>query len=624
MGVSRWVRTPFALALLGMVPGVVAADESAVVTAVSTTAVAPGATGWAIVADPFGNLPLSAAVAALPILYLFWALAWRRMKGHWASLSTLGLALAIAIIGYGMPAKLAVLASLDGVLFGLWPISWIILPALFIFNLSVKTGDFEVIKNSLAVITDDRRMQALLVAFSFGAFLEGCAGFGTPVAITAAVLIGLGFQPLQAAGICLLANTAPVAFGAIGIPIIVAGQVSGVDAFAISQMAGRTLPFITVLIPFYIVILISGWRNGFAVWPAAVVSGCSFALAQWATANCLGPMLPDIIASVVSIVSLTVFLRFWHPKQSWTFAHEAAASGKAALRYRPGQVLRAWAPFVILTVFVAGWGVQSLRDALDHYALIKLPIAGLDQQVIRDGAPLAAVYKLNLLSAAGTAVLLAGLCAVFVTRASPALAVRTFIDTATSMRWPVVGIAAILGFAYIMNFSGMATTLGVAFATTGQLFPFFAAFLGWLGVFMTGSDTSANALFGKLQQETAVRIGIDPVITVSANSVGGVCGKMISPQSLAVASAAVGLVGREGDIFRFTIVHSLILTTLVGVMVYLHAYVLTWMVPTTQVAAISTGIAGNSASAGLIYLAVTLGAALAISVVARRVGAARL
>ncbi|HEX3132622.1 MAG TPA: lactate permease LctP family transporter, partial [Planctomycetota bacterium] len=365
---------------------------------------------WTINADPCGNVALSALLAAVPIAYLFWALAWRRMRGHWASLSTLAIALLIAVVGYGMPVPVAVLAGLDGALFGLWPISWIILPALFVFNLSVKTGDFAVIKNSLAVITDDRRMQALLVAFAFGAFIEGCAGFGTPVAITAAVLIGLGFKPLQAAGICLLANTAPVAFGSIGIPIIVAGQVSGVDTFAISQMAGRTLPFITVFIPFYIVILLSGWRHGLAVWPAALVSGLSFAIAQFLTANYLGPMLPDIIASVATIISLTVFLHLWKPKETWTFADEPPAAGRATLQFSAGQVLRAWAPFVILTVFVAGWGIAPLKDVLDHYALFKLPITGLHEQVIRDGKPLAAIYKFNLLSATGTAVFFAELC----------------------------------------------------------------------------------------------------------------------------------------------------------------------------------------------------------------------
>lgn len=578
---------------------------------------------WTIAADPLGNLLLSAGLAAVPIFYLFWALAWKRMKGHWASLSTLVIALAIAVIGYDMPVHLAALAAFDGALFGLWPISWIILPALFVFNLSVKTGDFEVIKNSLAVITDDRRMQALLVAFAFGAFIEGCAGFGTPVAITAAVLIGLGFKPLLAAGICLLANTAPVAFGSIGIPIIVAGQVSGVDTFAISQMAGRTLPFITVLIPFYIVILLSGWRKGLEVWPAALVCGLSFALAQFATANYLGPALPDIIASVAAIVSLTVFLHLWKPKETWTFADEPAASGRAVLRFTRGQVLRAWAPFVILTIFVAGWGITPLKDALDHYTLFKIPIAGLHEQVIRDGKPLAAIYKFNLLSAAGTAVLLAGLFSMLVLRVSVTVAAQVFIDTAKSMRWPVVGIAAILGFAYLMNFSGMASTLGLAFATSGPAFPFFAAFLGWLGVFMTGSDTSANALFGKLQAETAVHIGVDPVVTVSANSVGGVCGKMISPQSLAVAAASTGLVGREGDIFRYTIKHSLILATLVGVMAWLQAYVLTWMIPVVQPATASAGTAAVTTMDGLVYLAVTVSVAMTIAMVARLAGSRR-
>ena len=575
---------------------------------------------WTISADPMGNLLLSAGLASIPIFYLFWALAWKRMKGHWASLSTLGIAMVIAMVGYGMPMPLATLASLDGAMFGLWPICWIILPAVFIFNLSVKTGDFEIIKNSLAVITDDRRIQALLVAFSFGAFIEGCAGFGTPVAITAAILIGLGFKPLQAAGICLLANTAPVAFGSIGIPIIVAGQVSGVDTFAISQMAGRTLPIISVFIPFYIVILLSGWKKGLEVWPAALVCGLSFAIAQFLTANYLGPMLPDIIASVSSIIALGIFLQFWKPKETYTFEDEPAAIGKAQLRFTYGQLLRAWAPFVILTIFVAGWGIKPLKELLDHYTLFKIPITGLHEQVIRDLVPMKAIYNLNLLSAAGTAVFLAGLCSVFVMRASPKQAVRTFIDSAISMRWPVVSIAAIIGFAYIMNFSGMASTLGAAFATTGTMFPFFAAFLGWLGVFMTGSDTSSNALFGKLQQETAMRIGIDPVVTVSANTVGGVCGKMISPQTLAVAAATVGMVGREGDIFRYMIKHSLILTSIIAVITYLQAYYLTWMIPEYSSVAVAAGKAMTQTQDGLIYLSVTLGMAILMTVIARWAG----
>ncbi|MDP2982731.1 MAG: lactate permease LctP family transporter [Candidatus Latescibacter sp.] len=583
---------------------------------------------WTINIDPLGNIYLSALLASLSIIYLFWALAYKRMKGHWAALSAVSITVLISIIGYGMPVKLSLLATLNGAMFGLWPIVWIVITGLFLYNLSVQTGQFEIIKNSLASMTDDRRMQALLIAFSFGAFIEGCAGFGTPVAITAAVLMGLGFKPIYAAGICLLANTAPVAFGSIGIPILVAGQVSGVDTFAISQMAGRTLPFISVIIPFYIVILMSGWKKGIEVWPAALVSGGSFALSQCYTSNYLGPLLPDIISSIVSILCLTIFLRFWHPKQSWTFDHEPDANGRAALLYTGGQVFRAWAPFIILTVFVGAWGIKPIKAALDYYALIKIPIPGLDTMVIRDGKAMAAVYNFNILSAAGTAVLLSGLFSIPVMGASLAKGLSAFWFTVKCMRWPMVTMASILGFAYIMNYSGMAITLGNAFATTGVLFPFFAAFLGWLGVFMTGSDTSSNALFGKLQEVTATQIGVDPVVTVTANSIGGVCGKMISPQSLAVATAAVGLVGHEGDIFRFTIKHSIILTTVVGVMTCLQAYVFTWIIPVYQkgaaTAAVNTAAAQPVSQAlGLTCLAITFGLILSIAILSRAVGKAR-
>ena len=577
---------------------------------------------WTILTDSQTHTALYAALASIPIVYLFWALAYRRMKGHWASLSTLGIALLVSILGFGMPAGMAAMASLDGMAFGIWPICWIILPALVIFNLSVKTGDFAIIKNSLAVITDDRRLQALLVAFSFGAFIEGCAGFGTPVAITGAVLVGLGFPPLIAAGVCLLANTAPVAFGSIGIPILVAGDISGVDTFAISQMAGRTLPFITGFVPLYLVILLSGWRRGLEVWPAALVSGGSFAIAQWYTANYIGPMLPDIISSVISIVSLTVFLRFWHPRQSWTFEHEPLSGGRAQLHYTKGQVLRAWAPFMILTVCVAGWGVVPLKHLLELHGLFKFHVPGLDGLVLHDGKAMDAVFQLNLLSAAGTAVALAACFSVIVTGASPAVVREVLILTLKGMRLPVLSISSIIGFAYIMKYSGMATALGLAFAATGMLFPFFSALLGWLGVFMTGSDTSANALFGKLQQETAVHIGVDPVVTVSANSVGGVCGKMISPQSLSVAAAAVGLAGRESDIFRYTIVHSLILAGVIGVMAFLQAYVLTWMIPRIVPGALAGAASGGLVLPGESYLVLTVGLAAAVAILARILGRA--
>ncbi len=582
---------------------------------------------WNMVTDPFGSIGLSALIAALPIIYLFWALAYKRMKGHWAAMSAVAIAMAISIFAYGMPIKYSALSTFYGMLFGLWPVAWIVVTAVFLYNLSVATGQFEIIKNSLASITDDRRMQALLIAFSFGSFIEGAAGFGTPVAITAAMLAGLGFNPLYAAGLCLLANTAPVAYGAIGIPIIVAGQVSGIDTMAISQMVGRTLPFLSVLIPLYLVVLMCGLKKGLEVWPACLVSGGSFALAQWSTSNYLGPMLPDIIASLASIVCLTVFLRFWHPKQSWCFADEKPSEGREKLRFSGGQVFRAWAPFLILSIFVAAWGVKPIKAALDQIALFKITIAGLDGLVIRGGKPMPAVFGFNLLSAAGTAILFAGLLSILVMGASFSQGMRVLGQTFKTLRWPVVTISVILGFAYIMNFSGMAITLGNAFATTGVLFPFFAAFLGWVGVFMTGSDTSSNALFGKLQEVTAAKIGVDPVVTVAANTSGGVCGKMISPQSLSVATAAVGLVGQEADIFRFTLKHSIILTTVIGVFAMLQSYVIKWIVPVyAKAGAAAPAAAATSpapSSEGLTYLALILGLVLAVMITARITGKAK-
>jgi lactate permease len=580
---------------------------------------------WTMMTDPFDSGGLSALVACLSILFLFWGLAYRRMKGHWAAPVALAIAVATAIFAFGMPTRLALLATLNGAMFGLWPIGWIVIAGLFIYNLSVRTGQFEVIKNSLASMTDDRRIQALLIAFAFGAFIEGCAGFGTPVAITAAMLMGLGFPPLQAAGLCLLANTAPVAFGSIGIPIIVGAQASGVDQMALSQMVGRTLPPVSFIIPFYMVTVMSGWRKSLQVWPAAAVAGGSFALAQALTSNYLGPMLPDIVSSIASIVCLTAFLRVWRPRESWVFPHEAAATGRARLRYTGGQVLRAWAPFIIVSILVAAWGVKPIKEAIDGYTTTKIMIPGLHEMVVRDGKPVPAVFNLNLLSSSGTAVFLAGLASIPVMGASLWTSLRVFGRTVKTVRWPLVTIGAILGFAYIMNFSGMAIALGSAFALTGVLFPFFAAFLGWLGVFMTGSDTSSNALFGKLQEVTATQIGVDPVITVSANSTGGVCGKMISPQSLAVATASVGLVGRESDIFRFTIKHSLILTTVIGAIVYLQAHVFTWMVPAREPAAAPAASAAAVAAAaspteGLLYLAVTAALVLLVAATSIAVG----
>jgi lactate permease len=564
---------------------------------------------WTMNIDPMGSIGLSALVAAIPILFLFIALAVMRMKGHIAASIATTIAVVIAIFIYGMPADLAILSTALGAGFGLFPVCWIVITALFIYNMSVETGQFEVIKNSLASISDDRRMQALLIAFSFGAFIEGAAGFGTPVAITAAMLVGLGFNPLYAAGICLLANTAPVAFGAIGIPIVVGAKVSGVDEMALSQMVGRTLPFLSVIIPLYLCVLMAGWKKGLEVWPACFVAGLSFAIAQYLSSNFIGPLLPDIIASVTSIVCTVIFLRFWHPKQSWRFPDEKPSLGREQLRYTGGQIFRAWAPFIVLCLFVSAWGIKPVNAALNQSFTMFMqslgavgqlfPIPGLDKMVIDQAAKAKdAAFNFNFLSAAGTGILFAWLFSIPIMGASLNQAFKSASCTLRSLRWPIFTISCILGFAYIMNFSGMAITLGYALAETGAIFPFFAAVLGWLGVFMTGSDTSSNALFGKLQAVTAEKIGVDPVITVAANSSGGVCGKMISPQSISVATGATNQVGHESDIFRFTLKHSIILTCVIGVMALLQAYVFTWIVPVYQkIVAAAPAVAAPAAKA---------------------------
>lgn len=563
---------------------------------------------WKMVIDPLNNIGLSALMAAVPILYMFWALAVKRMKGHIAGVTTVILAVLVAIFGYGMPAKLALLSTGYGMLYGLFPIAWIVVTAVYLYNITVKTGQFEIIKNSIASITDDRRLQALLIAFSFGAFLEGAAGFGTPVAISGAMLVGLGFNPLYAAGICLIANTAPVAFGGVGIPIIVAGQVTGIDAMAISQMVGRTLPFLSVIVPFYLIILMAGWKKMVEVWPAVLVSGASFAIAQWYSANYMSPMLPDIIASLVSIVALAAFLKVWKPPTTWRFADEAPSLGKEKLQYSAGQVLKAWAPFIILTIFITAWGLKPVKDALDYFGLVKFEIPGLHNMIIKGEKPMEAIFKLNYLSAAGTAILISAFVSIIMLGMPISEGIKTFFETLKILRYPILTIASVLGFAYIANFSGMSITMGTALAATGKFFPFFAPFLGWLGVFITGSDTSANALFGKLQAVTADKIGVDPVVTVAANTSGGVTGKMISPQSIAVATAAVGLVGHEADLFRFTVKHSLIFATIIGVFVTLQAYVLTWMIPKYKMVEAAAAAAAQKVfpTLGVTYLGYTV------------------
>ena len=567
---------------------------------------------WTQVTDPCHNRLASLGVALVPVLAIFWALIIRKMKGYQASLLATAVALLVAIGIYRMPVTLALLSTVNGSIYGLFPICWIILPAVFLFNIAVRSGQFDIIRHFMASITSDRRIQALLIAFSFGSFLEGTAGFGAPVAITAAMLTGLGFNPLYAAGICLIANTAPVAFGSIGIPITVASQVTGLPEQAISQMVGRTLPLLSALLPFYLVILMAGFRRAKEVAPAALVSGLSFALIQGLSSNFLGPALPDVLAGIGSIIGLLVLLRWWRPKTIWRFPDEATVSPLAAAtpasearspnagpplpRTRtsvppdhnadPSSIGRSrvllWAlsPFIALTIVIIIWGLQPVKDWLNAKGTFTFQIPGLHNAILDlNGHPIPHLFRLNYLSAAGTAIMLAALISLALSGLRPREGLKVFTSTVHQLRFPILTIAAVLAFAYIVNDSGITLTIAGALAASGVLFPFFAPLLGWLGVFITGSDTSANALFGKLQSSTALSIGVDPVVTVAANVSGGVVGKMISPQSIAVAAAAGGLVGRESELFRFTVRHSFILLAIICCLVLAQAYIFKWLIP---------------------------------------------
>ncbi|HLL96340.1 MAG TPA: lactate permease LctP family transporter, partial [Spirosoma sp.] len=449
---------------------------------------------WKQVIDPFGNIAISVLVAAVPVMFIFWALIIRKMKGYQSSLFATLIAMLIAILVYGMPIKLALLSVAHGALYGLFPICWLVIMAVFLFNLTVKSGQFEIIKHFMASITSDRRLQALLIAFSFGSFLEGTAGFGAPVAITAAMLVGLGFNPLYASGICLIANTAPVAFGSIGIPITVASQVSGIPEMPISQMVGRTLPLLSVLLPFYLVTIIAGFRKAREVGPAVLVSGVSFAFFQWFTSNYMGPALPDVIAGLGSIVCLMVFLRFWTPKTIWRFDNEPAPALNTEVTYSGGQIIRAWSPFSVLTITIIAWGLQPVKDVLNATGSTQFEFPGLHNAIQGgDGNLIPKVFKFNYLSAAGTAILLSALVAIPLVGLTYREGAKVFGATLNQLKFPILTIASVLGFAYIVNDSGITLTLAAVLASTGFLFPFFAPILGWLGVFITGSDTSANA-----------------------------------------------------------------------------------------------------------------------------------
>jgi lactate permease len=546
-----------------------------------------------------GSLGWSALVAIVPTIFFFWALAIKRMKGIYAGVLTLIISLMIAVVAYKMPVTMAIMAGVQGAVYGLTPIAWIIITTVFLYKLTVKTGQFHIIRSSIVSITEDTRLQALLIAFCFGAFLEGAAGFGTPVAICASLLVGLGFNPLYAAGLCLFADTAPVAFGSIGIPVIAVAGPTGLPAMDISKMIGRQLPFISLLIPFYMVFVMVGWKKTKEVLPAILVTGISFGLSQFLSSNFLGPELPDILSALVSMICTTVFLKVWKPKHIHRFQQQEGGIVEVAAtaeRYTGGQILKAWSPFLVLTLFITLWGVNGFKDALiGNYkgsngflvamnsigkALSFHPaVPGLHNLVISNGKPVAAVFKLELLGAAGTAVLLAALVTKFMLSISWKDWFLTFGETISELKFPILTICSVVGFAYVTNASGMSVTLGKAVASTGALFPFVSPILGWLGVFITGSDTSSNLLFGNLQKVSATSVGMKPVLAVAANCSGGVMGKMISPQSIAVACAAVGMPGNESKLFLFTVKHSIILVLSICVITYLQYSVFSWMIP---------------------------------------------
>lgn len=550
---------------------------------------------WQQIYDPMGNIWISSAIAMIPIVFFFLALAIFRLKGSVAGTITVILALLVSLFAYQMPATMAFASLVYGFLYGLWPIAWIIIGAVFLYKISVKTGQFNVIRSSILSITEDQRLQMLLVGFAFGTFLEGAAGFGAPVAITAALLVGLGFKPLYAAGLCLIVNTAPVAFGAMGIPIIVAGQVSGVDTMEISQMVGRQLPFMVPVVLIWIMAIMDGWRGVKETWPAILVGGGSFAIAQYLTSNFVGPELPDITAAIASLVSLTILLKYWKPKHIFRFSQEdgqddANLVASQQQTYSLAQIAKAWSPFMILTAMVTIWSVKPFKDLFTkdgalHDLVISIKVPYLHQlvqkmpPVVPEIKDYDAIFKFDWFSATGTAIFIAAVITIIFLKMKPKDAVTTFGETINELKVPIYSIGMVLAFAFIANYSGMSATLALALAHTGQAFTFFSPFLGWIGVFLTGSDTSANALFAALQATTAQQIGVPEVLLVAANTSGGVTGKMISPQSIAIACAAVGLVGKESDLFRFTVKHSIVFTIMMGIIITLQAYVFPWMIP---------------------------------------------
>jgi lactate permease len=540
---------------------------------------------WTQAYFPLGNLYLSALVAAIPVIVLLGALAFLHLRAHNAALLGLAAALAVALAVYHMPVRLAVAAALNGAAYGLFPIGWIVLAAIFVYDVSVETGKFQVLKTVIAGLARDRRLQLLLIGFSFGGFIEGASGFGTPIAICAAMLIGVGFRPLQAAGLSLLGNTAPVAFGALGTPLVTLAKVTGLPLDKLSAMVGRQLPVFSVIVPFWMVWTLSGWQGLVGVWPACLVAGLTFAIPQFVISNFHGPWLVDVGAAMVSIGCTALLLRFWQPRSIWRFPDEREAPATTTRQPTRRQALLAFLPWIVLSVFVFVWGLPVVRDHLDKISVVKITVPYLHKAVLRAPPVLRvakaedAIFNLNYLSATGTGLFLAGIVAGLLLGLRPWPLLRVFGRTVKRVRFSLVTIAAMLAIGFTTRYSGSDATMGLAFASTKTAFPFFSPLLGWLGVALTGSDTASNVLFGNLQQITAQQIGMSALLAAASNSSGGVMGKMIDAQSIVVAGVATGQQGGEGAILRYVFKHSLTLALLVGVLVLLQAYVVPQIVP---------------------------------------------
>lgn len=543
--------------------------------------------------DPLGNIWLSALMAFIPIVVFFLSLVVFKTKGHTAGFLTIVVAAILAVSVFGMPIDKMLYSFLYGALYGMWPIAWIIIAAIFLYKLTLKSGYFDILRESIIAITPDQRIQVILIGFCFGAFLEGAIGFGGPVAITAALLVGLGLRPLYAAGLCMIANTAPVAFGAVGIPIIAMAGAVNVPAIEISAMAGHMLPPLSLFIPFFLIFLMNGFKGVKETWPVALVAGGSFAIVQFITATHLGPELPDIASAVVSIICVAVFLRFWQPKNIFTF--DESIGGKATIeakKYSTKEIVLAWMPFVLLIVVIVIWTQGWFKSLFAPEGVMAFSVFNFNFQslaeimqvapvvpVEKGQVPVKSVFEFSLINTTGTSILLVALITMFMLKVKVGTAIQTFGETLNEMKFAILTIALVVGFAFISNYSGMSATLALALAQTGNAFAFFSPIVGWIGVFLTGSDTSSNLLFGTLQQLTARQLGVPEVLFLAANSVGGVVGKMISPQSIAIACAAVGLVGRESELFRYTVKYSIIFVIGIGIFTYAIAFWIPWLVP---------------------------------------------